>query len=84
MEGPWETMIQTSKTKAVTISLLNHLNGNPLGTTTTLVNLWLMCGGLGTVASHPPSLTHVTCTFMGILMLTLQEVVVHLEFSDLT
>ena len=42
MEGPWGTMIQTSKTKSVTISLLKHLNGNPLGTTTTLVDHWLM------------------------------------------
>ena len=32
-----ETMTQTSKTKSVAISLLKHLIGGPLGTTTTLV-----------------------------------------------
>ena len=40
---PWRTMTQTPKTKSLTISLLKHLNGNPLGTTTTLVDHWLMC-----------------------------------------
>ena len=37
-----ETMTQTSKTKSVTISLLKHLSGGPLGTTTTLVDRWFM------------------------------------------
>ena len=36
-------MTQTSKTESMTISLLKHLNGNTLGTTTTLVDHWLMC-----------------------------------------
>ena len=46
---PWETMTQTSKTKSVTISLLKHLIGGPLGTTTTLVDHWFM-----SEASLPP------------------------------
>ena len=37
-----ETMTQTSKTKSVTISLLKHLIGGPLGTTTTLVDHWFL------------------------------------------
>ena len=37
-----ETMTQTSKTKSVTISLLKHLIGGPLGTTATLVDYWFM------------------------------------------
>ena len=37
-----ETMTQTSKTKSVAISLLKHLIGGPLGTTTTLVDHWFM------------------------------------------
>ena len=44
-----ETMTQTSKTKSVTISLLKHLIGGPLGTTTTLVDHWFM-----SEASLPP------------------------------
>ena len=39
---PWETMTQTSKTTSVTISLLKHLTGGPLGTATTLVDHWFM------------------------------------------
>ena len=74
VEGPWGTMIQTSKTKDMTISFLKHLNRNPLGTTTTLVDLWLMCGALVTVASRPPSLTHATYTFVGIVVVVLLEV----------
>ena len=35
-------MTQTSKTKSVTISLLKHLIGGPLGTTTTLVDHWFV------------------------------------------
>ena len=45
-----ETMTQTSKTKSVTISLLKHLIGGPLGTTTTLVDHWFM----SSEASLPP------------------------------
>ena len=37
-----ETMTQTSKTKSVAISLLKHLIGGPLGTTTTLADHWFM------------------------------------------
>ena len=74
VEGPWGTMIQTSKTKDMIISFLKHLNRNPLGTTTTLVDLWLMCGALVTVASRPPSLTHATYTFVGIVVVVLLEV----------
>ena len=74
VEGPWGTMIQTSKTKDMAISFLKHLNRNPLGTTTTLVDLWLMCGALVTVASRPPSLTHATYTFVGIVVVVLLEV----------
>ena len=37
-----KTMAQTPKTKSVTISLLKHLTGVPLGTTTTLVDHWFM------------------------------------------
>ena len=36
---------QTSKTKSETTSFLKHPEGNPLGTTTTLLGLWIMCGG---------------------------------------
>ena len=67
-------MIQTSKTKDMIISFLKHLNRNPLGTTTTLVDLWLMCGALVTAASRPPSLTHATYTFVGIVVVVLLEV----------
>ena len=59
-------MTQTSKTKSVTISLLKHLNGNPLGTTITLLGLCAVCKVLVIVASHPPSRTHVTYTFAAI------------------
>ena len=47
--GPWETMTQTSTIKSVAISLLKHLLGGPLGTTTTLVDHWFM-----SEASLPP------------------------------
>ena len=46
-------MTQTSKTKSVTISLLKHLNGHPLGTTTTLVGHWLMYTAIFTVDPRP-------------------------------
>ena len=51
VEGPWGTMIRTSKTKSVTISLLKHLNGNPLGTTTTLLGHCVVCEVLATEVS---------------------------------
>ena len=38
---PQNNMTQTSMTKSVAISLLKHTNGNPFGTTVTLVDLWL-------------------------------------------
>ena len=54
---PWETMIQTSKTKSETTSFLKHPKEDPLGTITTLLGLWVMWGGAcchGTpTTSHP-------------------------------
>ena len=35
-------MTQTSETNSMAISILKHLNGDPLGTTTTLVDLCTM------------------------------------------
>ena len=39
---PWELVSQTSETESVAISILKHLNGDLLGTTTTLVDLCAM------------------------------------------
>ena len=44
-------MTQTSETNSTTISLLKHLNGDPLGTTTTLVDLSTILEAL--VATEP-------------------------------
>ena len=44
-------MTQTSETNSMAISILKHLNGDPLGTTTTLVDLCTMPGVL--VAVEP-------------------------------
>ena len=44
-------MTQTSETNAMAISILKHLNGDPLGTTTTQVDLCTMLEGL--VATEP-------------------------------
>ena len=40
----WELVSQTSETKAMAISLLKHINGDPLITNTTLVDLCVGCG----------------------------------------
>ena len=47
-------MTQTSETNSMAISILKHLNGDPLGTTTTLVDLCAMLGVL--VAIEPKRL----------------------------
>ena len=40
----WELVSQTSETIAMAISLLKHINGDPLITNTTLVDLCVGCG----------------------------------------
>ena len=51
-------MTQTSETNSMAISILKHLNGDPLGTTTTLVDLCTILEAL--VATEPkPLLGHL-------------------------
>ena len=52
---PWETMIQTSKTKSETTSFLKLPKEDLLGTNTALLGLWVMWGGLVAMVPQPPS-----------------------------
>ena len=69
--GPCDLVSQTSETKSVAISLLKCLNGDPLNTAMTCLGPMVSHKALLAVMPRPPSHSHVTYAFMGILMLVL-------------
>ena len=68
---PCDLVSQTSETKSVATSLLKYLNGDPLSTAMTCLGPMVSHKALLAAMSRPPSHSHVTYAFMGILMLVL-------------
>ena len=60
MGRPWELVSQTSETESVAISLLKHLNGDPLGTARACLGLMLKHKVLVDLVPRPLSHTDGT------------------------
>ena len=60
MGRPWELVSQTSETESVAISLLKHLNGDPLDTARTCLGPMLSHEVLVALVPRGPSLTDCT------------------------
>ena len=65
MGRPWELVSQTSETESVAISLLKHLNGDPLDTARTCLGPMLRHEVLVDMVPRPPSHTDGTGALVG-------------------
>ena len=81
---PRGTMAQTSNTEAVAISPLKHLNGIPLGTTTTLVGLRAGQHALLQATPQGLHLGHVRHGHDGTTSLAAQRLVLHDEKCEIS
>ena len=77
-------MTQTSKTKSLPISPLKHLNGIPLGTTTTLVGLRAGQHALLQAAPQGLHLGHARHGHDGTTSLAAQRLVLHDEKCEIS
>ena len=77
-------MAQTSNTEAMAISLLKHLNGIPLGSTTTLVGPRAARHGPMQAAPQGLHLGHARHGHDGTTMLAAQRLVLHDEKCEIS
>ena len=80
MGRPWELVSQTSETESVAISLLKHLNGDPLSTARTCLSPIVSHEVLVALVPRGPHLTDGTGALVGILLKALLERLVLRDF----
>ena len=73
MGRPWELVSQTPETESMAISLLKHLNSDPLSTVRTCLGHMLRHEVLVDLVPRAPSLTDGTGALVGILLKALLE-----------